>query len=132
MTDIIISKKDEALIPESDLETVRRAIRDYVNARSIVEEAKGKADVLIAAADDALFPILAGNSIEKLKFPGAGSITYREHVETRRFDKETLQISLLEQGVSATVISKAMTAADKISSIKDYVITFRKESKKSK
>ncbi len=127
----VIDPEVKKQLSEEAIEDITKAVEIYLTVRALEAKTKAKAAQLVEEADDLLFPHLATTDIEQIKLPGAGRIDFDDDPISKGFDKEVLQTTLLESGVTAKVIAKAMKAAKTEKPAKvDYVIKFTKESKK--
>ena len=130
MTFIIDEESEKKLEAVSDtaIEEVRMATELYLTARALEGQSKERAAELVQEANDIMLPLLSIAELTRIMLPGAGRVDYDDDPKSKKFDKEILQTTLLESGVSAKVIAKAMKAANTVSDAKEpYKITFTKE-----
>jgi hypothetical protein len=130
MTFVIDDEVKEKLeaIDDISVDQVTTGINLFLTARALKTKTDAKIAEIIQEAEDILLPILAISELERMTFPGAGRLDYDDDPKSKKFDKPLLQTTLLESGVSAAVIAKAMKAANVVSDAKEpYKITFTKE-----
>ncbi len=122
------SKEKLEAVSDTAIDEVYTATELYVAARALEGKSKEKAAAMIQEANDIMLPLLSMAELTRIMLPGAGRVDYDDDPKSKSFDKEILQTKLLELGVSASVIAKAMKAANIEKDAKEpYKITFTKE-----
>jgi len=106
---------------------VEKAVKLFVTARVIGAKADAEIKKLTDKANEMLYPLLFMTELEKMSFKGVGTVTFKQNVDSHKFDKGVLKTTLAENGVPADIIKKSMDAADIITGTKDYQIIFTKE-----